>query len=571
MKSRKEKISSEQAAENKADNLVDVDISDATMEAEDKKSVLAKKRARKEAKKHRTPEEKKRIARKKVLIAGALFAAIVAALLVVPYTRWPVLNTIGFRGDLTVVAMDQNGEKPVGGASVSLENGQTATADAFGKALLRQARLGNQKVVIQKSGYGTIQQTVTNKVGSTQHTVKMKVIGIKLDFDVRHWLTHQKIAGAKVSYKDSTATADDSGVASLIVPPTDNLTIEATVEAQGYLTKKVKTELAIESREVSLVAAPKNYFISKRDGKFDIFSSNLDGSGQKKIIDATGNEEIDLLQFTIHKGNAQAILVANRDGRVENGRIIAGVYIIDLEKATLQKIDEGSEVQLLDWSGDRIVYTKSQANLNYDDPNLSKLMTYHIGTRRLTEITQTNYFSIAVVASEKVFFMPSDPYRPIDNASLTSYNLQTSARSTHLAGKLIHYGARSSYTTLDLQDSLGVNFQINTVNGAVRQIDNRPGASLQFALNHSGSQVAWTDKRDGKGALLLQPSAGGEQKIVTTSPGLTTPLRFIGDDLIVIRSATSEETADYVVSISTGKIAKVVDVSHVGTLRTIGL
>lgn len=570
------RISSEKTHDdNSVDAIVDelaaVDISDEVLEADDKKKAAAKKKAKKVAKKQRTPAEKKRLVIRNIIIVGIVLVAIVAALLAVPKTRWPILNAIGFRGDITITTLDKNGEKAISHTLVTLEDGQSAETDANGQAVFRQVRLGSQQVVVKKSGYGEVEQTVLNKVGSTQQTIHMKVIGIKLDFDVRHWLTGQKIAGAKISFEDSVATTDGSGLASLIVPPTDEPTIDAEVSAPGFIPRKITTELEVASREVSLVAAQKDYFISKRDGKFDIFSSNLDGSDQKKIIEATGKEDEDFLQFTIHRNNQQAILVANRDGRVDNNRIIAGIYLIDLEKATLQKIDEGSEVQLLDWSGDVIVYTKSQLGLHYDDPNLSKLMTFHIGTRRLAEIAATNYFAVRVVASDKVFFMPSDPYREIENAALTSHHLHTGARATYLEGRLLHYGVRNSYTTIDVQDNSGANFELNTVTGHVRAIDRRPVHPLQFALSPDGGQVAWTEQRDGQGVILSQPSGGGEHQVRAQLPGFTSPIRFITDDLVVVRGATSEETADYVASLSTGKFAKITDVSHVGVLRIIGL
>lgn len=553
------------------DELAAVDISDEVLEQDDKKKAVAKKRAKKEAKKHRTSEEKRSSTRKKILIIAAIIVLGVAALFVLPVTRWPILNFIGFRGDLTILAVDQKGEKAVSGATVELEDGQTVTTDAKGRALFRQERLGQQQIVLKKSGYGEVRQTVVNQIGSTEQAVSMKVVGIKLDFDIRHWLTGNKLSGVNVTHKESSAITDGDGLTSLIVPPTDEKEIEVEIKAEGFISRKITTKLDVVSREVTLVAAQKNYFISKRDGKFDIFSSDLDGSRQKKMIDATGKELEELLQFTIHRHNQQAILVANREGRIVNGRIIAGIYAIDLEKATLQKIDEGSEVQIIDWSGDVLVYRKSQVGLNYDDPNLSKLMTYHIGTKKLTEVAQTNYFSVSLVAADKVFFMPSDPYRAVEGAVLTSQHLQTGGRATYLEGSLIQYGAKASYSTLDLQDTTGASFELNAVTGAVRPIDRRPGSSVQFALSPNGDHVAWTERRDGQGVLLLQPSGGGEQRVVAKSPGLTAPLRFISDDLVVVRSATSEETADYVVSISTGKFAKIVDASHVGMLRVIGL
>ncbi|MFO0971098.1 MAG: hypothetical protein U0520_01970 [Candidatus Saccharimonadales bacterium] len=333
----------------------------------------------------------------------------------------------------------------------------------------------------------------------------------------------------------------------------------------------MKTDITVESREVSLVSAQKNYFLSKRDGRFDLFSSNLDGSDQRKIIEATRSKEDEgLLQFTIHRSNKQALLVATRDGKIQNGRLVAGIYLIDLEKASLKKIDEGSDIQLLDWVDSTMVYTKSDPGINYDDPAFSRLMSYNISNSRLAELAQTNYFAVAIAAQTKVFFMPSDPYRSIENAELTSIDIGTGSKRTYLSGKLINYATRPNYTALELQDNSGANFELQVGAGTTKAIDRRPGNTLRFALGPNGEQVAWADQRDGQGALLLRNLKSGEEKVMAKAGGLTVPLRFIADDLAVVRIATSQETADYVVSLASGRLSKISDVSNVGQMRQYG-
>ena len=47
--------------------------------------------------------------------------------------------------------------------------------------------------------------------------------------------------------------------------------------------------------------------------------------------------------------------------------------------------------------------------------------------------------------------------------------------------------------------------------------------------------------------------------------GLTNPIRFVSDDLVIARVVTSQETADYVISLSTGRSSKIVDVTNMRT------
>jgi len=548
-------------------DLDEVEISDTTIEQDDKQKDNAQKLAKKQAKKLRTPDEKRTLLRKKIaIVSGGLLGAVLM-LLIVPATRWTILNFIGFRGNLQITIEETQTKRPITNANVKLEDGTFSLSDTYGRVQFAQTKLGKRTVLIQKSGYGDLTKVVSNGVGTTKTTASLKVIGIKLDFDIKNWLSKQPIQGAQLTFGKSTAKSDQSGRASLVIPPTDKNSVDVEIVADGYLTKTVSTELDAQSREVAMVSSQKDYFISKRDGKFDIFSSNLDGTDQHKIIEATGKEDESLLQFTINKNNKQAVLVATRDGKIQNGKVIAGIYSIDLEKATLKKVDEGSDIQLLDWADVSLVYTKTDPSLNYDDPALSRVMSYNTASTKLTEIAQTNYFSVALLAQNKIFYMPSDPYRSIQDAALTSQDIISGAKKTYLAGKQIAYATRASYNSIELQDQAGANFELQIAGGATKAIDRRPSTSLNIAMSPNGQLAAWSDRRDGQGALLVRNLKTNEEKVIAKSAGLTSPVRFVSDDLIVVRVATTQETADYVVNISNGKLSKIVDLSNVGVVR----
>lgn len=558
----------EQELEFNEQELDAVEISDDAIEEDDKKSRQARRRAKKEAKKKRSVEEKKRARRKKDLIVLGLMLAVLGIVLAVPYTRWPLLNAVGFRGMLMVQVNQRGSEKPISDATVVLDDDEVSQTNDEGWATFSATKLGRRMVAVNKSGYGKESQEVVNSLGTTRTgPVSLKAVGIQLDVVVLHWLSGNPLAGATVSFEKASAKTDSTGLASIVIPPTDEKKVIIDVSAAGFHTKKVDTDIAVASREVSLIASSANYFISKRDGKFDIFASQLDGEGQRKIIEATGKESEGLIQFSINRNNQYAVLVANRDGKVQSNRIVAGVYVVDLEKSTLRKIDEGSDVQLLDWVDDAIVYTKTVSDLKYDDPALSRIQSYNVAKSKLAEVSQSNYFPISIVSQNKVFYLPSDSYRIIEGAALTSYDVNSGARRTYLADKRLQYGTRARYDILELQDSDGNNYELVVATGAVKGIDRQPGNQLNFALKPGGGQVLWSDRRDGQGALLIRSTAANDERIITKSGGLTHPVRFVGDGLAVVRVVTSQETADYVVDIASGKMSKIVDVSNVGSLR----
>ena len=547
--------------------LSDVKISDSAIEDEDKNSKTAKKKAKKESKKHLSPEEIKKKRRKRDYIIAGITLLCLIILLIVPVTRWPILNTIGFRSDLVFTIKSESTKKPINSVSIVLEDGKAAFTDSSGIAKISAVKLGKHQVNINKSGYGTVTKQVVNNFGSTNiGNINLKIIGIKLDVVALHWLSGDPINGANISFQKSSAISDKTGLASIIIPPTDDKKVKLDITAPGFRAKQIETEVDVSSREVSLVSDQKDYFVSKRDGKLDIFSSDLDGQNQKKIIEATGKETDSLVQFSINRNNQQAILVANRDGKVSGNRIVAGVYLVDLAKSTLKKIDEGSDVQLLDWAEDTMAYTKSDSELNYDDPSLSKLKTYNLGKSKLTEIASSNYFSLSLVAQNKVFYLPSDGYREVEGSVVTSFDVNNSAKRTYLADKRIFYGTHAKYGTLELQDSDGKNYELNISSGAVKNIDRQPGEHIYFALKPGGGQVLWTDKRDGQGALITKLISANDERTVVKYGGLTYPVRFVGDGLAVVRVVTSQETADYIIHLPSSKMTKVVDVSNVGIL-----
>lgn len=540
-----------------------VHISDEDLEQDDSKSKQAKKQAKKLARSQLSDDELKHLRRKKWLIGGGAFLGIIVILMAIPLSRWFILNSFGIRSTMKFEVVEQTDKIPVSNVSILLDDTYFTSTDSSGNAKFENVKLGSHSIVVTKNGYS--RDEISTTVGLVTNTTKLEVkaIGIKVNLDVRNWLTTDAIAGATVSLQKDTVKSDKTGRASIVVPPDSTSKTLLQVSAPGYQTQNVPVTSGVESKEVALVSDSRDYFVSKRDGKYDIFSSYVDGTDQKKVIEATGREDGDFLQFTMHRGNRYGILVANREGKVTNNRVVAGVYVIDFASNALRKIDEGSDLQLLDWGDDTIVYQKSEPSLNYDDPSFSRLEQYNPLTGKQKQIAQANYFSAAIVAQNKIFYAGASGYTADANTPLTSIDLGNGSVKTYLADRIPSGVTRSNYDALTLLVDDNSYHAIAIKTGYVSNIDRRVDTTLRYGLSQVGSQVLWADKRDGQGTLLVRSTNQEDTKTVTKLSGLTSPTRWVSDRLAVVRVVTTAETADYLVDVPSGRTIKIVDVSDV--------
>lgn len=549
--------------------LHELHIADEDLEVVDTSSKAAKKRAKKLAKSQLSDADLKSMHRKKLLIVVAAILTPLLVLLAVPRTRWIIINAFGVRSTMRFVVTENKEGKPVSNAAITLDETYFTTTDSDGKAKFENAKFGKHQIKVTKNGYSREDQAVSVGFSGSKTEVQLTTIGIKVNLDIKNWLTAEPIEGATVGLADDSVTSDKTGRASIVVPPDKGKVVKLQVAAPGYQTKTVPLNVGVEAKEVSLISSAKDYFISKREGKYDIFGGFVDGTGQQKLVSATGKEDADLIQFSMHRGNRFGILVANRDGTVKNGRVVAGVYVIDFSNAALRKIDDGSDVRLLEWGDDTIVYQKTDPNLNYDDPAFTKLVSFNPLNNRQKQLAQSNYFSCALVAQDKVYYAGADGYRDGNNTPLTSIDLTRGTTKTYLESTTPASLTRSDFNNLTLLTYDSQYFNIYAGSGAARSIDRRVDSTRQFSLSPDAKQVLWAENRDGQGTLLVRPVSTGDERAVAKLSGLTYPIRFVSDRLAVVRVVTTTETADYLVDVPTGKTAKVVDVSDIRNVGSI--
>lgn len=551
------------------ESLLDIRISDEDLEQDDKTTKLAKKKSRKLSKAAMSPAENKRARNKRLITVAAITLAVLITTFTIPYSRWFVLNLLGVRSTTKFVITESGNKKPLSNASILLDGTYFTVTDEFGRAQLENVTLGKHQVTIQKNGYSKEQATILNDVKGSSSQFSIKSIGIKVNLDIRNWLTNEPIPGATVSLSKDAVTSDKNGRASIVVPPDSTNKTLLEIAAPAYRTQSVPISLTVESKEIALVSDAKTYFISKRAGKLDIFSSYVDGGNQQKLIEATGKEDLDLMQFSMHRANRFGILVSNRESKLVNGRVVAGIYVVDTTNASLRKIDEGSDVQLLEWGDDTLVYQKTSPTLNYDDPGFTKLVSFNPLTNRQKDLAQANYFSVSIVAQNKLFFAGADGYREEMNSQLQSVDLTSSAQKTYLDGRLPVSLSRANYDTLTLQANDNNYYSVAIKAGTTRQIDRRVDSLQRYVTSPNSQQTLWTEKRDGQGMLLARSTTKDDTRVVAKLSGVTNSVRYISDRYAVVRVVTTTETADYLVDIPTGKTIKVADVTDIRTVGTV--
>ncbi|MCA9328899.1 hypothetical protein KC959_03935, partial [Candidatus Saccharibacteria bacterium] len=75
-----------------------------------------------------------------------------------------------------------------------------------------------------------------------------------------------------------------------------------------------------------------------------------------------------------------------------------------------------------------------------------------------------------------------------------------------------------------------------------------------------GMNALWVDVRDGKGVLLGYNVTEKTESVVRTEAGLGDPVYWLDNTHFVYRVSTTQETADYVMSIDGGEPQKLADV-----------
>ncbi len=496
-----------------------------------------------------------------------IFTILVTSVLV-PVSRYFLLNLFGVRSSLSITVIDKGSNQAIRDASVSVF-GVTAKTDDNGNATLYKIKHGATKIIIEKRAYAKQEIPVTIGWGSNQQgKIFLQPTGVQYTFIVKDWLSGNPLEKVEAIAGQANAFSDKDGKILLTIEQSDYETSKsATIKKDQYREEKINLEEPDKSKDVALVAARKHFSVSKRSGKYDVMSGYIDGKDEKILLAGTGYEREDLALIE-HPDKNIAIYISTRENkRTAAGQLMSSLMVVD-ETADSAKLTstlgQSERYQPVGWMKDNFIYAFLNNGTSFESPERFKLMSYDYQTGQSKQIAAANYFNDIVIFGDRLLFTPgfSGDNKPIDKIGLFSVDSKGGDQKRLLDIEAWNI-LRTSYQTVSL--TTGPNW-FEYKMGA-NQVTNSPGApALQrtriYSDHPTQKKSLWIDERDGKGVLLVNDAARTKDTVLFTASGLRQPAQWLNNDVVVFRVSNSQETADYVISLSGGTARKIRDVTN---------
>lgn len=501
--------------------------------------------------------------RKIVIISSVV---LIAVLVIVPHSRYFILNTAGVRSSASVKVLDESTGQPLKNVTVVIGKSEVKTDDS-GVAKLEHLKLGSSQLTIKKRAFAESSQGVTIGWGSNpMGERKLKPVGVQYSFDVKDFLSTKPVEKAEAVSGEYSAFSDQNGRVVLTIDQPGEEVINITIKANGYREEPVDQAAENKSvQAVALVPDRKHVFVSKRSGKYDVYKVDVDGKNEQLVLSGTGLEREDIT-LVAHPDKNMAALVSTRDNmRNKDGFLLSTLTLIDLssDDVSTSTITKSERVQIVGWSGDQLVYVKIADGASAANPDRHRLVTYNISTGQSKEIAKTNYFNDVLMAGDDIYFAPSGVYQ---NEPVGFYKANSKGENQKtIYDQEVWNIFRTDYNKIafSVQNKW---YEMSLNDTRVLAMSGPPAVQLTRVYIDAPDKKhsLWVDQRDGKGALLAYDTESREDKIIKTQSGLTYPLRWLNDSTIVYRINSEQETADYVVSLNGGEPKKIKDVTNTG-------
>lgn len=498
--------------------------------------------------------------KRRATLAGLAVALLVVG--VVPSGRYFVLNNIGIRSSASVIVVDDSTQQPLKNVAVTLGS-QTAATDIDGRATFKHLRLGKTKLTIKKRAFATSEKFVTIGWGSNPLVQQsLRPIGTQYSFRVTDYLSGLPLENVEALSGEANALSDAEGKIVLTLDFGDeDQSSDVEITAEGYRTETIS--LSTDSEEniaVQLVPERSHIFISKRSGRYDVYKIDADGKNEEKILAGSGIERDDLT-LVAHPTKAYAALVSTRENVRRDGYLLQTLTLIDIAQKTPSKLAQSERVQIVDWLGDRLVYVQIAAGASAEDPDRHQLMSYDLDSGESKQLATANYFNDVIAVGNNIYYAPSGAY---SSGDAKFYKIAADG-----SGKTAAYNSevwnifRTAYDKLVL--AVGQDWYEYVISsGKTTHLSGEPSNldSKVYIDSPDRKRSLWVDQRDGKGVLLAYDVATQADKTIHTQSGLNNPVTWLNNSSIVFRVATSNETADYVMSLNGGEPKKLKDVTN---------
>jgi hypothetical protein len=499
------------------------------------------------------------------IIVGSVLLVLGLALL--PMSRYFALNTVGVRASLNVTVIDSGTLQPLKNVQVKVANASVQT-DGDGIAKLEHLKLGKANLEISKRAFATVSQKVTVGWGSNpEGQFRLVASGDQYSFVVTDFLSGKPIEKAEASSGEGNALSDKNGKIVLSLDTSakkDSDELDIKITATNYRAEAVKiTAGNKETNSVKMVSDRKDVFISKRSGKYDIYTIDIDGKNEQKIVSGTGLEREDMA-LSVQQSNTMAAYVATRENvRNSDGYLLSTLYLVDTKSGSISKVDQSEQIQLIGWASDgHLVYVKIAAGASAANAKRHRLMS--LNSKNVSdnkEIASANAFNDVLMVGDKIVYAPSNALQDNPKPGLFVVNADNT-NSVTVTTKEAYNVFRTDYSTLTLSTPDGFfTYKVGAAPSTMTSTKETASANRFYVDSAVGNRSLWLDNRDGKGVVLSFDKTTQKDTVLTTQSGIKLPLFWLNDSNVIFRINDGKQTADYVVSINGGDAKKIQDVS----------
>ncbi|MEO5627737.1 MAG: hypothetical protein ABIQ89_02515 [Candidatus Saccharimonadales bacterium] len=489
-------------------------------------------------------------------IAGLFIVILLAA--GIPQSRYFVLNNVGVRSSASVMVVDQSTQQPLKNVEVALSN-QIGKTDSEGKLKLEHLKLGQTQLVIKKRAFAVVDKKVTVGWGSNPYgDFSLTPTGSQYDFVIIDFMSGKAIGKAEVSAGEATGIADEAGKAVLTVDPNQTSPLEVVVKAEGYRDETISLNLDDKTEHTTkLVPARKHAFVSKRSGKYDLYSIDIDGHNEKLLLAGTGTERDNMTVVPNPAEDVVAVASSRDNNRNRDGFLLTNLNIVDTNTGTKTNVTQSENIQIVDWIGSHLIFVQIAAGASANNPNRMRLISYDYTNNTQKELASSNYFNDVTSARGDIYYAPSEA-----NTGFFRTNPEGTSR-VNLLNKSTWNMFRTKYEYLTL--SVGTEwYDYKLGDNAVKKLSGAPASQQNrvYQDNSERKQSLWVETRDGKGALISYDTINQADKVLRTQSGLVNPAYWLNDSYVVYRVDSGQETADYAINIDGGEPIKIGDVTN---------
>lgn len=486
----------------------------------------------------------------------------VAAIAAIPTGRYWALNTAGVRSAASVVTVDDVTGLPVTGVTFRI-GGAAADTDAMGKATLTGLRLGPTTLTIEQAGYAQLTKPVIVGWGSNPlGTFKLKAAGVSYTIEVKDYLSGKPVAGVQAASGEATAVSNKQGKIILPLPGVATADDTVVLSKDGYRSDEIA--LQPDPKQVTnalLVVHKKTVYVSKQSGTYDVWKSDIDGKNAQVLLKGTGSETSNISVAMSPDGTRAAVVSTRDNKRNAEGLLLSSLLVVNIHDGEAMVVSRAAQVQLIDWIGTRLVFEQISPDAATSPASRYTVVSYDIHDATRVQLAAAKRLNVVFSAQSAIYYAVA-----ADSADASVkpafYKIYPDGTGKQMVLETeIWGGQRVAYDTLHLQTAHQTWIAFDLTNGRGTEISG-PSSFVNrlYADNPARSKSIWVETKDGQGALQLHTVGSARQTTLVSQGGLTYPVHWLTDTVVVYRVVLGGEVADYAASTEGGPAHKIADV-----------